>query len=1062
MLLAYRKLPTSIKLAIAAMTLVIPLGILSFFMEMRFRHASQLNQTELAGTQALRFAFTIQHFLTNHSIQSELETIPDSSVNQLELHPANPGHEVELALAQLNKADQETRKSHYEALPYSDLYACIDLTRINNAWEWYNSTLRRVAYEDASDAISGLISRVANCAHLSHDPAHSSHMITRATVDVLPQSCTITEGLQSMALNIIRERPHQTVGPLDQSKRDFLLQSMEFFKKGVLKRILDESHVALTDGNSPSLNLHYGNMLGKYQQSAHLLIEVASRLEQGEASAPELFNAASRVHASGYHLFNEAMDEMDLLIRKRMQDDRQQRFLVLGVCLAGLTITLLLLFLSARSITLGIGAVATYVRSVAHGDYTATADSPDLGPELTGMIDDTNAMVTAFRDQISHLDGILQGMTVPCFVVDRDERITYANLPALKLADIHGSAESVLGQKLSLIAYGDATTQTHTGMSMAEDRPIRDTLLEFTTLGGRIRHVRFDVTPLKDPNGDVTGAFAMVTDLTDMVEKEKNIERLAAFPREAPTPVLSADRNGTILYLNTAASNLITHSGMGALPSFLPEGHTEIIASCLSSGRGRHGIESQINTKVFSWTYHPLPGQELVHMYAADITERIRAEEQLLHDTFHDTLTGLPNKALFLDRANQAFRRARRRNTPFAVLFLDLDGFKNINDGLGHDIGDKLLARFAWRIRKLLGPDETLARLGGDEFTILLPLVSDDDHAIQVANRIQGDLKVPFDIDGTELFVSASIGVINAPDGATDANDLLRDAETAMYRAKSLGRSRAEVFDASMHTDASDRLQLENDLKRAVEQGEFEPYYQPIISLTTGRIAGFEALIRWVHPTQGILAPARFISLAEETGLIVPMGAFMLETACRQVKRWQQLPSHRELTMSVNMSVTQLAQVSIDRDIEKIIRQTGISPSTLKIEITESGLMSNVSRSSALLKNLEKIGVSFMIDDFGTGYSSLSHLHQFPFHFLKIDQSFVSTMEDKPDNREIVHSVISLAHTLGKRVVAEGVETASQRDQLRAMGCEFVQGYYFARPLPAAKAEELLEDNPMW
>lgn len=1069
MLLAYRRLPIPTKLVIAAISMLIPLGSLTFFMEIGFRYDINIAKMEMAGTKCLREAFRIQHFLSNHHMISLIEALPDSKTGELEIETAHPDSEIEDALTRLTSLvkapnDGQSKESSFATDPLS----CVELSRMRESWKWYSATGRPASLEDATQSVLGLITQIANCANLALDPALDSQMLARATVNILPQSSTVMSHMQQTALALIATHPPHTVVPLTKKIHDDLIGAAAYYKDGLLKRLLDDSAIAMAeDANyytySPTLTLHYGTTLSHYQKSATLLLEVISRMDNGQASPTELFNAAARVRSAGFRLFSTAMDEMDILLQKRIDGYQTWRLLGAGCSAAGLLTAILFLMAASGSISRGIQAVNNYIRSIARGDYDTKLDTSDLGPRLRSMAHDTDAMVSTLKDQISYLDGILRGMTVPCFMVDRDERITYVNQPAVDLAELTVPPAAVIGQKLALLVYGDPGKPTVTGRCMQQNISIKDELLDLKTPTGTVRHIRFDVAPLTGPDGEVTGAFAVVTDLTDMVEKEKNIERLAAFTREAPDPILSAGSDGAILYLNTSAAIAFESSGIAPDQNFLPEGHTEIVASCLATGNSRHGIESRIGTSSYSWTYHPLVAQQIVHMYATDITKRIRAEEQLLHDAFHDSLTGLPNKALFLDRVSQAFRRARRRDARFAVLFLDLDGFKNVNDGLGHNVGDKLLARIAWRIKRLLGPDETLARLGGDEFTILMPMINDDMHGLQLANSIQDDLKSPFEIDGNDLFISASIGIINAPDGANDASDLLRDAETAMYRAKSLGRARSEVFNPTMHKDASERIQMENDLKRAVEKGEFEPYYQPIISLADGHITGFEALIRWRHPLQGIISPARFIPLAEETGLIVPMGAFMLEAACRQTKLWQErYHAHRDLTISVNMSVVQMNRPTISSDIKSILEYTGIAPNTVKIEITESGLMNNVGLASDLLKKLEAMGISLMIDDFGTGYSSLSHLHQFPFHYLKIDQSFVSTMEDKPDNMEIVRSIISLAHTLGKQVVAEGVETESQRILLRKLGCEFVQGYRFSQPLPAGKAEVLLGEEPDW
>ncbi len=374
-----------------------------------------------------------------------------------------------------------------------------------------------------------------------------------------------------------------------------------------------------------------------------------------------------------------------------------------------------------------------------------------------------------------------------------------------------------------------------------------------------------------------------------------------------------------------------------------------------------------------------------------------------------------------------------------------------------------MIMYFAWRIGQIIRPEDTLARLGGDEFTLLLPGLSSPEESLSVAESIRDALAEPFEVEDQELFVTTSIGIVTGPEGVSSSDELVRDAETAMYRAKAQGRARAVVFDENMHRDASERLKMETDLTKAVENGEFVPFYQPIIDLRTGRINGFEALIRWQHPVEGIVPPGAFIPLAEETGLIVPMGKFVLQAASRQLRIWQErYPAFSNLTMSVNLSVEQMKTDGIVAQLTEVIRDSGIRPELIKIEITESGIMENMDYALHVLKSFEAQNIRLSIDDFGTGYSSLSHLHSFPFHFLKVDRSFVGDMEDKRENMEIVKTIMSLAHSLDKHVIAEGVEEHSQLSLLKALGCEYGQGFYFSKPLPAPEAEAMLAENPLW
>jgi diguanylate cyclase (GGDEF)-like protein/PAS domain S-box-containing protein len=444
-----------------------------------------------------------------------------------------------------------------------------------------------------------------------------------------------------------------------------------------------------------------------------------------------------------------------------------------------------------------------------------------------------------------------------------------------------------------------------------------------------------------------------------------------------------------------------------------------------------------------------------------DITDRKRAEERLLHDAFHDALTGLPNRALFMDHLGLAIARSKRNaDQKFAVLYLDLDRFKIINDSLGHMIGDQLLVGIARRLEQCLRPGDTIARLGGDEFTVLIEDITDGADTIYVAERIQSELTVPFNLSGREVFTTVSIGIAPGSSNYERAEDILRDADTAMYRAKTMGKARHEIFDKAMHARAMNLLQLETDLRRAIEREEFFVQYQPIVSLETSHLRGFEALVRWKHPTRGLISPIDFIPVAEETGLIVQIGAWVLRESCQQMQRWQTVfPTDPPMFISVNLSGKQFTQPDLISEVANILDETGLNPRNLKLEITESVVMENIETATEMLKQLRSLGVKLSIDDFGTGYSSLSYLHRFPIDTLKIDRSFVTQMSDNNENMEIVRTVVMLAQNLGMDVVAEGVETTEQLSLLQRLGCEFGQGYFFSKPVIAADAEKIIADT---
>jgi diguanylate cyclase (GGDEF)-like protein/PAS domain S-box-containing protein len=438
-----------------------------------------------------------------------------------------------------------------------------------------------------------------------------------------------------------------------------------------------------------------------------------------------------------------------------------------------------------------------------------------------------------------------------------------------------------------------------------------------------------------------------------------------------------------------------------------------------------------------------------------------------------DVLTGLPNRLLFVDRLVRLIEHTKRhKEYLFAVLFLDLDGFKMINDSLGHGIGDQLLVGVANRLEKCLRVSDTvtrienlytLARLGGDEFTILLDQVKDSSDATLVAERIMKAIAAPFTLDGKKLFTSVSIGIALSNIGYDKPEDLLRDADTAMYRAKTLGKGRYEVFDLDMRASVIARLQLETDLRTALEREEFRNFYQPIVSLNSGRITGFEALLRWQHPTRGLVQPLDFIPVAEETGMIREIGWWNLQKACRQISAWNASRNgDSSLTMSVNLSVKQFLQPNLAGEIGKLLREVGLPPDILKLEITESTVMADPSAAVETLLQIKSLGVQLSIDDFGTGYSSLSYLHRFPLDTLKIDSSFTKAMGQEGDSTEIVRTILPMANSLRLNVIAEGVETAEQLAILRKLQCEYAQGYYFSKPVTADEAGALLGKNPKW
>ncbi len=516
------------------------------------------------------------------------------------------------------------------------------------------------------------------------------------------------------------------------------------------------------------------------------------------------------------------------------------------------------------------------------------------------------------------------------------------------------------------------------------------------------------------------------------------------------------------------------HSGEGCkvtLKNYRKDGvpfWNELIISPVYSGKGEltHfiGVQQDITARVEAEAALARANaaleranRRLEQRVAERTAELMQANEQLLHDAFHDSLTGLANRALFNDRLAHALEREKRHpENHFAVLFLDFDRFKVVNDSLGHSVGDMLLQGIAESLSTWTRPADTVARLGGDEFTILLEDIESVDEAVEIAERIQRELLTPFQLGEHEVYISASIGIVSSNIGYNSADEVLRDADLAMYRAKSLGKARYTLFDTEMRERALMLMTLEADLRFATERSELQINYQPILAAQDDTLIGFEALVRWHHPVYGLISPAEFVPVAEESDLIIAIDRWVMREACTQVTAWQALyPSQPALTLSVNLSSQQFSRTDLVPFVISVLEETGLQAEHLKLEITEGIMMSRSPAAQASLNGLRELGVKLHIDDFGTGYSSLSYLQELPTDTLKIDRSFISKM-DGAAGAELVSTILSMARTLGMHVVAEGVETPAQLEQLKGLQCDFVQGYFFSRPLNKEEAEGFL------
>ncbi len=527
--------------------------------------------------------------------------------------------------------------------------------------------------------------------------------------------------------------------------------------------------------------------------------------------------------------------------------------------------------------------------------------------------------------------------------------------------------------------------------------------------------------------------------------------------------------DGTILYANAEATFMF---GMGSpkeliqkpLTAFFPPDAWNRIEQAVEAmdENERGGIPGELQlireddkSSTLETRSAPIQfnGRQAFCTLIRDISQRKKSEERIRHQANYDALTGLPNRTLFLDRLNREIIRARRQDSRVALMFIDLDRFKWVNDTLGHAAGDKLLQEVSSRLQSCLRKSDTVARLGGDEFTAILPDMARGPFAERVASEILTQLATPFDLNGQEANISGSVGITVFPDDAQDLDGLLKNADTAMYRAKSDGRNAYRFFTSDMHDEAQERMELENDLQRVLERDELVLHYQPIVNLATGKLLGAESFLRWNHPKRGNISPGLFIPLAEETGTISKITEWAIRTACNQAQEWRQKPGCENFFISVNLSCTRCRELSTDDKIPGILRETGLDPSALVLEITENILSEDEYKAMEMLNKLIHMGVNLWLDDFGTGYSSLSVLKRLPVNGIKIDRAFVPDVVSDPETVVLVEAIMSLAKSLDRKVIGEGVETSAQAAFLREQGCMVGQGYLFQKPVPADELE---------
>ncbi len=651
--------------------------------------------------------------------------------------------------------------------------------------------------------------------------------------------------------------------------------------------------------------------------------------------------------------------------------------------------------------------------------------------------------------------------------VDAEEIIVYCNEA---YAEIFGTSQRELMGK-SLLKFLDERERRKALEQTAMRRNgVRSSYeLSIMSRGGERKELSASGSPIVDADGNFRGAVHTIIDITESKKSLEVLKQQSVAMMTAMDGMAILDQNDAYVYMNDAHARIYGYEDPGDLIGkswriFYDEEQLILLERYAVPALQRNGqwrgeaIGKKSDGREFSQEISlTLIGDGGMVCVVRDISERKALEEQLAYQAFHDPLTGLPNRTLFMDRMDHALARASRREDSVAVIFMDLDNFKVINDSLGHEVGDQLLRAASHRLQPCLRPGDTIARLGGDEFTILLEHIDGVDEAVRVAERIAETMQIPFSLNGQDLFVTFSLGIAFGAADRSRPGDLLRDADLALYQAKGSGKAHYEIFDPIMNTRALERLELGNDLRRALERDEFKVCYQPKVHLGTGKIAGFEALVRWEHPERGLMTPSEFVPVAEETGLILPIGQRVLEEACGQASEWRRrYPDAPSLLMSVNLSARQFQHPNLAHDVARVLRETRADGYALCLEITESVVMEDAPHTTATLRNLKELGVKLSVDDFGTGYSSLSYLKRFPVSYLKIDRSFVEELKKDPEDTAMISGIIALAHTLNMRVVAEGVEWAEQASRLRKLGCDLAQGNYFSKPLPAKEAAALL------
>ncbi|MBI5407738.1 MAG: EAL domain-containing protein [Nitrospirae bacterium] len=844
-----------------------------------------------------------------------------------------------------------------------------------------------------------------------------------------------------------------------------------------------------------SLIKDYQNALSSYLTAS----ANTGRIENLKVNAVDIGSSILTLVEEMSHKASDNLESVTDSTMERLRDVR--KILIVTLMMAFFFIVLIAAYLK-RSITRPMSELVTATRNISSGNFGVKISYND-NTEFGELARHFNAMSDAVKDGYEEiqkemavriqtqealiksekfLNTMFDSIRDPFCIIDRDYKIVrvneaYADMRKISIEDIVGERCYEVLQERKAVCKDCIVEKTFKSKDpCAKNKPL--------VLQNRTRAwLEIYTYPIFGEGGEVSHVVEYIRDITDRKLAEDALreseERYVLAARGANDGLWDWNLKSKVVYYSPRWKAMLgfeEHEIKGTPEEWLSRIHPE----------DRMQVETEMAAHINGLTPNFKNEHRMLHKDGTyrwmlsrglavcdssgkayrmsgsmtDVTERKTAEEQLMFDALHDSLTGLPNRALFMDRLRHVINREKRNSEYlFAVLFLDIDRFKVLNDSLGHTKGDELLIAISQRIEDSLRPGDTVARFGGDEFAVLLEDLKDGKEAVYVAERIQEQITSPFNLNGQEVFTSASIGITFSTIGYEQPEHFLRDADIAMYYAKSSGSARYEIFDKRMYANALARMQLETDLRQAIKQNEFLLHYQPIVSLQTGRIISLESLVRWQHPARGLIYPGEFINTAEETGLIIHIGEAVLQHACRQLRIWQEkFPSNPPLSVSVNISSKQLFP-NLIKQIKQVLQENRLAQNSLILEITESMFMENAASVSPLLSKLKEMNVQLHIDDFGTGYSSLSYLHHFPIDVLKIDRSFVMRLGYNGENLEIVKAITTLAHSLNMEVIAEGVEKEEQLAQLKSLSCEYVQGYLISKPVDVQAVEELLKQG---